>query len=273
MIFPLLENPKATRVCALRDALDEFYRTAHGYEAFVTPTDNSGYYRLMDPVVDRLLGTRQTIRVLEYGSGRTTFLRSVGQRRERVHFIAQDVTEQNANYLAQAADEVVIGDVSTLEEPVDLAFSTFVLEHVACPEEHLRAVTKLIGVGGVHVIFCPNYELPGYLCPSLRHLGRVQRLALSMFLATSRLASRLDRRPRFWINADPAFRHVDWYRDADAVHIVSRRELEWWHEREGFAVERLRQSRPSRFRDWKGHYLFDAITTMLACTRLRSVRT
>jgi SAM-dependent methyltransferase len=271
MLFPLIQNPtpEHPRARALRNQLDEFYRTTSDYQAFVEPGDNSTYYRLMEPLLGRLLGARERIRVLEYGCGRTTFRRYLGSRASRVHFIVQDVTAQNAEYLAGAADEVVINDVSSVRGPVDLVFSTFVLEHVACPEEHLRALARLVPVGGVHVIFCPNYELPGYLCPSLRHLDPARRFGVSAFLAASRLAARLDRRPRFWVNTDPAFRHRDWYRDADAVHIVSQRDLQYWHEGEGFSVERLHGPRPQRLRDWKSRLVFDAITTMLACTRLR----
>ena len=38
--------------------------------------------------------------------------------------------------------------------------------------------------------------------------------------------------------------HQKWYRDADAVHLVSRRDLEKWHRQNGFTVTRL--SVPSR---------------------------
>jgi SAM-dependent methyltransferase len=273
MVFPLIQNPSHLRVRELRGALDEFYGTTRDYQAFVEPGDNSAYYQLMSPIIDGLLRNRTKIRILEYGCGRTTFRKFLGPRAEHVHFIAQDVTKQNAEYLAGAADEVVLDEVAAIRDPVDLAFSTFVLEHVSCPEEHLRAVARLIALGGAHVIFCPNYELPGYLCPSLRHLSPVRRLAVAMFLATSRLAARIDRRPRFWVNADPAFRHVDWYRDADAVHIVSRRDLEWWHERAGFSVERLRTPRPRQLRGLATHFVFTAITTMLTCTRIRCEQT
>jgi hypothetical protein len=271
MFLPLVRNPNAAepRVGELRKSLDEFYRTVTDYDAFVGSVDNSAYYRLMDPILDLLLGEHTAIRVLEYGCGRTMFPTFLGERRGRVHFIAQDVTPQNGDHLRATADEVVIGPVSRVREPVHLAFSTFVLEHVACPEEHLRTVIDLIPVNGVHVIFCPNYELPGYLCPSLRHLSGPKRLAAMAFLATSRAAALVDRTPRFWVNVDPAFRHLDWFRDADAVHLVSRRELEWWHKHRGFGVVRLHHESPRRLRDWRNHLLTEAITSMLACTRMQ----
>jgi hypothetical protein len=59
------------------------------------------------------------------------------------------------------------------------------------------------------------------------------------FLAGSRLRARIDRRTRFWVNSDPAMFHANWYRDADAVHIVSRYDVERWHRAHGFEVERL----------------------------------
>jgi hypothetical protein len=264
-LLPLVRNPEPDQVQELRSELDAFYRTVDGY--FLDPVDHGGLHHLMDPLLDRLLASNETIRVLEYGCGKTTFARHLGSRRSRVHFIVQDVTPRNREYLAGCADEVVIGDIAEVRAPVHLAFSTFVLEHVASPAHHLSAIAALIPPGGSHVVFCPNYELPGYLCPSLRHLSRRKRVVVNAFLAASRLAALLDRQPRFWVNLDPAVRHVEWYRDADAVHVVSRRDLEWWHVQAGFDVTRLYEPRPSEFGAWKARALWDAIVTKLACTR------
>ena len=91
-------------------------------------------------------------------------------------------------------------------------------------------------------------------------------------MATSRVAAEIDRTPRFWVNVNPAVRHVAWYHDADAVYVVSRRELERWHRERGFTVERLRLERPAlNFSAWKGHLLRHAITTMLLLTKTREI--
>jgi len=276
MPLSLVRNPTGSdaRIVELRRALDAFYASVEGYGAFVEPTDNGAYHRLLAPFMRRLVDRHGRITVLEYGSGRTNFAKSLEAEglRDRVRFIAQDVTAQNEAYLRSVADEVMIGDVGQVSEPVHVAFSTFVLEHVASPEEHVLTIARRLAIGGVHAIFCPNYELPGYLCPSLRHLAPAERAIASVFLATSRLAAEIDRAPRFWVNVDPAVHHVDWYRDADAVYLVSRRELERWHRRRGFSVERLRFDRPAAsLGAWRSHLLRDAITTMIAATKTREV--
>jgi hypothetical protein len=272
--FALVRNPTAQdpRIVALRRELDAFYASVQDYEAFVDPGDNGVYHRLLAPSLRKLIAQRERVTVLEYGSGRTTFATFLEREglRHRVRFIAQDVTSQNEAHLRSVADDVIIGDIAAVTGPVHMAFSTFVLEHVASPVEHLIAIARLLTLGGVHAIFCPNYELPGYLCPSLRHLAPTRRALAALFLATSRLAAEIDRAPRFWVNGDPAVRHVDWYRDADAVYIASRRELERWHRARGFTVERLRFERPpATLAAWRGHLVRDAITTMLASTKTR----
>ena len=277
MPFALVRNPtvRDVRIVELRRALDAFYGTVRGYDAFEEPGSNGEYHQLLLPSLRRFIeqvGGRVT--VLEYGCGRTTFASFLDREglRSSVRFVAQDVTAQNEAHLRSVADDVIIGDVADVGGPVHLAFSTYVLEHVASPVEHLTTIARRLALGGKHAIFCPNYELPGYLCPSLRHLPGLERVLASAFLATSRVAAEIDRAPRFWVNVDPAVHHVAWYRDADAVHIVSRRELERWHRERGFTVKRLRFERPApNVAAWKRYFLRHAITTMLLLTKTREL--
>jgi|GEM_PF-1648661 len=289
LVRGLLKDPRALDPEArdLRRRLDDFYASSKEYGAFVEPTDNSAYYAKLRPYIDRAIARHGRARVLELGAGRSrfgTFRRASGAssrasagggaasdaRAGGVEYTAQDVTPQNRAHLEAEADRVHIGDVSGLEGPFDVVFSTYVFEHVTNPSEFLSEVSRLLAPGGAHVLFCPNYELPGYLCPSLRHLGRVERAAAMLFFAGSRVRARLDGAPRFWVNADPALFHVRWYRDADAVHVVSRHDVVAWHRARGFTVERLRPRPPEpprAPRELRRYAIEREITLMLACVK------
>jgi len=293
MFARLLHDPRARDPEArdLRRRLDDFYASSQEYGAFVEPSDNSIYYEKLRPYIDRAIARRGRARVLELGAGRSHFgtyyrehardaaggtSRAMGARqgtRSAIEYTAQDVTPQNRAHLQEEADHVHIGDVSELHGPFDVVFSTYVFEHVTNPSEFLHEVARLLAPGGAHVIFCPNYELPGYLCPSLRHLGRLERIAAILFLAGSRVRARFDGVPRFWVNADPALFHVRWYRDADAVHVVSRHDVIAWHRSRGFLVEHIRPRPPESARDPKAlrRYAIEReITLMLACIKPQS---
>src|SRR5690606_23757795 len=123
----------------------------------------------------------------------------------------------------------------------DLVFSTYVLEHVSAPRDFLDNVRRLLAPGGHHVIVSPRYDLRGYLCPSLRHLGLLERARVAAQVRMTRLKVALDRRPRFIVSLEPAVFHVqNWYRDSDATHLVARRDIVDWHVQHGFSVSDIR---------------------------------
>jgi SAM-dependent methyltransferase len=218
-----------------------FYASTNDYAAF---SESAGrppeYYRILDPLMVDVL--RQTNpRILELGAGRTRFPDSLGESRNRVQFHAQDVTPQNRDYLQSIAEQVFIGDITSIpEDGYHLIFSTYVIEHVSSPREFLEQAAMRLAPGGWHVIICPRYDLPGYLAPSLRHLSRLPYVYLCGRVAVSRLGVISGGMPAFWINTDPAVFHGPWYTDADAVHLASRFDLVRWHRNRGFAVKDLR---------------------------------
>jgi SAM-dependent methyltransferase len=263
----LIRDPRAADqvLVELRQRLDRFYSTTTDYTAFQATESRDELYALLDPALDEIKNRSGTVRVLELGAGRTGFPVYLKKRALPVQFTAQDVTASNEDYLRQHCQAVHIGDIAQIQEQFDLIISTFVLEHVSAPREFLQHVRRLLAPSGYHVVFCPRYDVPGYVCPSLRHLSKPNQLLVSTALTASRLLTRLDRRPRFWVNADPSMFHGPWYRDADAVHLVGRYDIEQWHRNNGFEVTRLRP--PCRgVRDW---LLKRWLTLNLLC-RLRS---
>ena len=241
MLNVLLRNPRESSetMRSLRTSLDQFYHRTQSYIWEQEVTDHAKWFSLMDPWLTRGAGHGKTLRVLELGAGRSTFCEHIKSRRDRIEYHVQDVTDTNCAYLSKVADGVTIGDVSNVQGTYDVVFSTFVFEHVSAPSGFLEQVDRLLNPGGVHVLVCPRYDFPGYVCPSFRHLPRTRQLVISSWLAYSRIATRFDRQPRFWINADPAVFHRPWFRDADAVHIVSRLDVEQWHVDRHYDVQRL----------------------------------
>ena len=185
--------------------------------------------------------------MLEVGAGRTgfaEFLNEVGLR-PSVDFHAQDVTRFNEAWLNSQADSVYFGDVADAGIPagMDIVFSTYVLEHVTDPDQHLDALWSLVGVGpgksGSIYVFCPRYDLPGYLCPSARHLSVKDRLGLLLTAAKSRLVTLITQRPQFLLQTDLAAFHRPFYLDADAVHWVSLFDLKAWAKQHLACFEKL----------------------------------
>lgn len=265
-MLQLVRNPDSTvpAIIELRRQLDEFYATTNSYTAFEAPTDHTEHFELMATHVAELIRARNRIRVLELGAGKPTFPVYFKQHRDRIEYHVQDVTPQNRDYLQQFADQVHIGDIAQIQGQYDLVFSLFVLEHVSTPQAFLEHVSRLLTPGGLHIIFCPRYDMPGYLCPSLRHMGLFGRTGAMLFLMGSRLRTLLGGRPRFWVNCDPAMLHLPWYRDADAVHVVSQFDVVRWHRANGFDVQRLK-GRASHWRKW---VLERLLTLMLVCRKL-----
>ena len=247
------------RLISLRNQLDDFYTTTTQYIAFNTTTDHSGLHEVIRPIVEKIIAEKGSARVLELGAGRTGYLKSLGSLRDKVTFDVQDITPANREYLQENADHVFICDIGKIDGQYDLIFSFYVFEHVTNPTAFLKEVDRLIAPHGWHFLVCPRYDAPGYLCPSLRHLRGIRRLKLQLQLPLSRLAARIDKRPRFWINSDPALFHGPWYRDADAVHIVSSYDLAQWHASHGYRIENVRLQSAS-WKDWVRHNL---LTTLL----------
>ena len=222
----------------LREQLDQFYSAALDYTAFQAPSDQRNCWEHVVACIrqrrqDRSSGPR--IRVLEVGAGRTGFGRYLRESnlRDAVEFHAHDVTRYNEDWLQSEADESFFGDILTvrLRQGYDIVFSTYVFEHVTDPTAHLEKIWSLLGEGergGDLFIFSPRYDLPGYLCPSARHLSMWPWLKFAVQAGWARLCAFLWRKPQFLIQTDLAAFHGPFYLDSDAVHWVSVRDLRIW---------------------------------------------
>ncbi|MHB1155510.1 MAG: class I SAM-dependent methyltransferase [Phycisphaerales bacterium] len=235
-----LRNPSSSDPVGsdIRKRLDAFYGTTHEYHAFLSTPNNTRWHGVVDVALQELLQKKPRIACLEVGAGRSDFAHWLGDRRDRVEYHAHDITDRNAPFLSAKADRVWFGDISRINDKYDLVFHFFVLEHVTNPSEFLAQIDNLLLPGGIHVIVCPRYDVLGYICPSVRHLNKISQIWFSLQLSCSRLMACRDKKPRFWINADPAVFHKKWFRDADAIHLVSLRDVEWWHQQHGFSTER-----------------------------------
>lgn len=239
-LVPASDRRQRPRLEDLDARLARFYERVESYGAFTEPSDYTSVYELFLPYIPDTSPGAAAFRILEFGAGLTAFGRFIKARRRGIEFHAQDVTGRNRTHLQDAADVVHIGALASVPGTFDLVFSTYVVEHLADPIAAFQAIKRLLRPGGVHIVVCPNYELPGYVCPSLRHLDRVTQLRVTASLLRSRLEAYALKRPRFWVNTEPAALAVPWYRDADAVHLASQLEIDAWHRANGFDTRRLR---------------------------------
>jgi len=238
---PLVSRPTRSdpAIRDLKRKLEAFYATTTDYTAFDEGTDHKEWFSLFRPHLMELLGRKPKIRLLELGGGKSTLAAELAQIRDRIEYHIQDITPQNREYLERLCDRTLIADINEIEGPYDVIYHTFVLEHVCIPEDFLDNVARLLAPAGLHLLICPRYDLPGYLCPSLRHLGFFKKAAIAAQLASSRLHSLFDGRARFLVNTNPAVFHRPFFRDADAVHIVSGLDVRRWHARRGYQIVQL----------------------------------
>ncbi len=216
----------------LRQQLDQFYSAVPDYTAFESASDQRQCWEHVVACIRERLSRRPRLRVLEVGAGRTGFadyLVELGLR-ESIEFHAHDVTRLNEDWLRSKADASVFGDIGSASLPgtYDIIFSTYVLEHVTDPVAHLEATWRLLGDDGDLFIFSPRYDLPGYVCPSARHLSSLAGIRFAARAAWARTVAFFLRRPQFLIQTDVAAFHGPFYLDSDAVHWVSLRDLKIW---------------------------------------------
>lgn len=243
-------------LATLRARLDRFYAEASTYTAFQTPSDQRNCWdHVLARIRELLAAGRGKVRVLEVGAGRTgfaLFLEAAGLRGQ-VELHTQDVTRYNEDWLRTQAEHTHFGDVHDCPIPsgLDLVFSTYVFEHVTDPAAHLERLWSLLAPSGSLLIFSPRYDLPGYLCPSARHLPGRQRLGFVWTALRSRLACLFGGTPRFLIQTDLAAFHQPFYLDSDAVHWVSTFDLKTWAGTHRATFQHLAFGHPRPFgKDW-----------------------
>lgn len=263
----ILRDPQSSHpaVRSLRERLDAFYANPPTYPVFEASVNRDAEYEQIFRLIQASFQPAdRPIRVLELGAGRSDLPNYVRRRGLNVEYDAQDVTSANADYLRPLVHHFHLGDISEIRGLYDLILSTYVFEHVSAPREFLEHVSRLLAPGGWHMLICPRYDVPGYLCPSLRHVGWLARHVLMCRLAGTRFMSLLDGRPRFLVNTDPAVFHGPWRVDVDAVHLVSQFDVSRWHRCNGFSeVRRLRRDGTGLL----GRLRFSLLTTALACRK------
>jgi 2-polyprenyl-3-methyl-5-hydroxy-6-metoxy-1,4-benzoquinol methylase len=251
----------------LRQRLRTYYETVPDYAAFSSASDQAHCWEHVAAELRQRIqiavGDPTPIALLEVGAGRSglgAWLAEQGLR-SAVRWVAQDITTQNAQWLDDSADEVVMGDLASFgtANMFDIIVSTYVLEHTTNPSEHLDSLKQLLRPGGSLFVFCPRYDLPGYSCPSCRHLSSAKRLRLGLQMLRHRLGSVLSGSPAFLIQSDLAAFHGPFFTDADAVHWSSLLDLRLWARRSGLSFRRLTVGSPSfGTRDW-------VVKRMLTC--------
>ncbi len=230
----------------LRQQLDQYYNNVNDYLAFVSVSHQVECWVHVENEIQQKVKENQgkKINVLEIGAGRSGFGEWLKKRgsRDNLSYWVQDVTSQNATCLESQADHIVFGDVSEIPSKncFEIVFSTYVLEHVTNPTQHLDQLYKLLCNQGSLFIFCPRYDMPGYLCPSSRHLSWFTRLNFEVRWSIARCTSLIKRRPAFLIQTDLAAFHRPFFLDADAVHWVSLLDLKLWARKKGARINKLK---------------------------------
>jgi 2-polyprenyl-3-methyl-5-hydroxy-6-metoxy-1,4-benzoquinol methylase len=255
-LLPSRNVPYATHQL-LRERLDHFYSSAQQYTAFVTPSDHSiCWVHIAEEIQKKLQGNSLSrLKVLEIGAGRTGFARYLMQKglRQHVDFHVQDVTQFNEVWLKGEADSVFFGDVldCSFIDHYDFIFSTYVLEHVTNPHAHLDRLWSLLASQGNIFIFSPRYDMPGYICPSARHLCKIKQFQFGLQAIVARLFSWITRQPQFLIQNDLAAFYLPFYSDSDAVHWVFLQDIEAWAAHRKASLKRLKLGQPAfPSKDW-----------------------
>jgi 2-polyprenyl-3-methyl-5-hydroxy-6-metoxy-1,4-benzoquinol methylase len=243
-------------IAQLKTRLDHFYHDVADYSAFSTPSDQVHCWTHIADRIRELSALGRQVRVLELGAGRSGFggFLSSQNLREECFWTAQDVTNQNSEWLETNADNFILGDIETtvIDEPQDIVFSTYVLEHVVNPAEHLNCLARIVDLShGTIFIFCPRYDLPGYMTPSSKHLSKHTKLSFMLTSALARIETILTGQPSFLVQNDLAAFYQPFFTDADAVHWVSLFDLRSWALTKKGNFRTLKIGNPKVFsKDW-----------------------
>ena len=140
------------------------------------------------------------------------------------------------------------------QELFDIVVSLYTIEHVVDPPAHLELMWRHCRPGGLLAIICPEFVAGPDLPPSFFYGKTPRRLrhklqTLSLVDAGGHLLDLTVRGPRwkkraqamppgaFWINLRPRVLHgAEYSIDADAVHLVQRRDLVWFLQQKGATI-------------------------------------
>jgi SAM-dependent methyltransferase len=153
----------------------------------------------------------------------------------------------------------------------DNVVSLWCLEHVARPRVMLAELVRVLKPGGELALVFPNYDNPLRRCPSywcdlseddsiasLRRRFTLSRLFRQLYRRSAYFLKQwlkqvlldLSRMALFEINTDPAYKHLPWARDRDAIHIVSGRSVVRFLRRQGMSLMQMNNN------SWPARILF-----------------
>ena len=214
-----------SRILELETRLLEFYKKPEDYPVFNQISHKSERWLPIVKAIEKKIADHGYCRILEIGAGKSGFGSAISYLRENVHWTVQDITDFNKEYLQNNADSVFIGNIDKLEGKFDIIFSFFVFEHLTHPHSTLVKFFALLNSGGILFVNCPRYDFPFYLSHSADHYSKYRRFKIAINLIYLRFKSYITKIPIFLIHLDPALFHMDFYRDRDAIHWVSRHSI------------------------------------------------
>jgi SAM-dependent methyltransferase len=256
---------------------------------FVGEAERAEYYAVADdnllnhPVVRELTAEMSAVgaSVLDVGCGSGAIATQLGRG---CRYWGGDFEIQDSQRLETAVCDATVLHLDSCQtypfddRSFDYVISLWCLEHLADPQSMLSECVRVLKTDGTLFLIFPNYENPFRRCPSwwcarggddslvsaLRPL-RLDRLACqgrrraAYLLRQSFRQLRLTLSSRylsFWINEDPAIKHLPWARDRDAIHIVNGQSVERFLRSQGmritFSSRRISTGLPivDCFSDW-----------------------
>jgi len=237
-----------SRVSELERDMQGYYASSSDYSDFQRPSYHPiEWSHILAEIKRKLALPSGHVSVLEFGAGRSGFPDFLKQEltadeMARLTIACQDVTLINEPYLKGKFDKVITTSLLHCALPAgqfDIVFSNQVIEHVARPKDLLDKILELLVHEGVLFLFAPRYDFPFYLSPSCRDLGVVKRLQVGIWLMSVRLMGLLRSEPNFVMDLRPACFNNLIIRDSDAIHWVSKWDLDAYARSRGWKISDL----------------------------------
>ncbi|MEB3326425.1 MAG: class I SAM-dependent methyltransferase [Synechococcus sp.] len=248
-------------ISRLEHDMQAYYASSSDYSDFQRPSYHPIEWRhVLAEIKSKLAPSGARISVLEFGAGRSGFPdflkeKLTADELKRLTIVCQDVTQLNESYLKNKFDKVITTSLlccDLSDGQFDIIFSNQVIEHVARPRQILDKIFELMLEEGVLFLFAPRYDFPCYLSPSCRDLNVIKRLQVSIWLLWIRLIGLLRSEPNFVMDLRPACFNNLTIRDSDAIHWVSRWDLEAYARGKGLTISGLNinQNAPFLSKQW-----------------------
>ena len=235
-------------ISSLELDMQSYYASTSDYSAVQQPSRHPiEWSHVLTEIKTRLSSSGARVSVLEFGAGRSGFPDFLAQElnaseMSRLTIACQDVTLINESYLKDKFTKVIMGSLlhcTLLPGQFEIVFSNQVFEHVARPKDLLDKIFELLTHDGMLFLFAPRYDFPFYLSPSCRDLGVVKRLQVGIWLMSVRLIGLLRSEPNFVMDLRPACLINLNIRDSDAIHWISKWDLDAYARRRGWRTYNL----------------------------------